>query len=1171
MPIARCLLADRMATVEPGTKVESGIPVAAVAKRKSRFTVARKTPNELLIDDFKNWRISCGVFKVQKEYEVIVEKAKENKRTIDAEMKAQGYKDYNAFARSCDRFALTCSASELAELGSGFVLYFHFLSFIMILLLCFIVVSIPALTYYKDQNNIDEWFWHEWSSGWSSTDTSCECLGSNDGVTGPSDQFSQSDYGTSCMAWDINWCLAADSPYSQPGQWCCRSWCFAKSTCVAPNGDSPSMWHRHYRGLVRATSTCAQNATLLAQCAHLEDTAMNEEGVEWVPPDLFINEAYLTPGNLGPNGGDEASILVACISITPLMGLLAVAAYQHQLRTEERIDADNTSPHDFAIMVKGLPPTVTDEKAILGFFREHAIKGQDDVEVVKVVIGWDAADFMGRIQEMTNLKKQLRRLAPDRADEEESIKKRIHKITVELATTATQQAAKLRSSGVAVVVFRYQQDMRACLSRWRGFWPSYWYCEARDITWLPKNNGLLRGDALPQFPVGDGTAVSLQVIRAPNPGDINWMKLGVNKRQRQLRLARTHGLMLLVILGSFWATWGLNLLQELAKDESAKQTGDVYWGVRALSLLPGLGIGIVNIVLQFLARYLGEGEYHDTHTEKEFSQAMKMSVGMMINTSGVLLWANAKPREWYEKGGLVDDITWVLVMDAVVGQLWMFMDIVYLMNSYQRRKVSPERLADWNDKIAKNNPPKTPEQQTELKLVREQVLHAKRAFEPDSPDNPQRYAAAINSFVCCLFYMPLIPLLPFICLGGLLLQYWVDKFLLLRWQKRPRHQNSHMAIWSLKFLKVCAPSLWAASVFLFLTPSWNDKNANWTVLVLSMIMALTASLVPMKFWRAILCLPCIQMEGDKSILEDESLEDYYNAQHMWSKEMKYHKDQFLYKMLKEEKNPEMLKPGEDATIRVEDVKGYYGAAVQHVAETAGQAPAAPVNFGGAYGYAMGGQDWSGWGGQGWSGYSDWSADSAGGYASPPVTYGGGGHAAGGQAYGGQAYGGAAVAPAAGYGYGASGYTTSTTAVALDTSAPAYRLEGTVPGSTTTATYAPVGTMYGAAQYVTPATGFHSPTPAYEWPAHGYTGKATPGYGRLRSWWEYERGKHGEYVPFDMACQMEVEALYQGYKAGGGRNRVNIRSRGINVSVDFATMTQKTARARPHNIRRRESE
>jgi hypothetical protein len=62
---------------------------------------------------------------------------------------------------------------------------------------------------------------------------------------------------------------------------------------------------------------------------------------------------------------------------------------------------------------------------------------------------------------------------------------------------------------------------------------------------------------------------------------------------------------------------------------------------------------------------------------------------------------------------------------------------------------------------------------------------------------------------------------------------------------------------------------------------------------------------------------------------DDDNDDYYKVQHTWSKEMKYHKDHFLYAKLPENVNPEFLEQGQSYITKLDDVKDSYGQATAH--------------------------------------------------------------------------------------------------------------------------------------------------------------------------------------------------------------------------------------------------
>ncbi|CAJ1335037.1 unnamed protein product [Effrenium voratum] len=233
------------------------------------------------------------------------------------------------------------------------------------------------------------------------------------------------------------------------------------------------------------------------------------------------------------------------------------------------------------------------------FFKEHAVKDKTDTEIVKVVIGWDIDEWRENISRLKELKKQLD--AIDRTSPEaKEIQKEMVQITSALKSAGTKDA-KLRSSGVAVVIFRTQSDLRACLRKWTSFWASWFNAEANDVGILWRNNGICKGSALPRFPIGGRPIAKLSVARAANPGDIHWAELAVPRNERLKRLAITNGVMFLLVAFCFGAVYGLRVAANAIKE--AAGSGGVW-----LSLLPALVVAVVNGLLMAAARKLGDKE-----------------------------------------------------------------------------------------------------------------------------------------------------------------------------------------------------------------------------------------------------------------------------------------------------------------------------------------------------------------------------------------------------------------------------------------------------------------------------------------------------------------------------------------------------------------------------------
>ncbi|CAE8599718.1 unnamed protein product [Polarella glacialis] len=1061
---------------------------------------------EITLDTFKQWTKDCGVRRVQKEYDEISAAAQSNKRTVQAEMKARGFKDFHALSKACPRFPARCWPIELGELGSGYVLYFQFLTFLAIIFFTQLLLQIPAIATYAQFDDLVDWQWHDWNLAYSDRG-SCSCIGNSSG------------YAATCGAWDLDLCdNATTCSLPSAGLWVCQSWCYANEFCpTLTRTDLPSMRSVHVKDnagtrLVRTYSACQQNKSLISECgSDFRSANVPYSGplVDGGKPSDTVGQGWCTPGNLGPDQGTSsipATMYTVCVIVLCVTILMA---YQHQVLTDNKVDANTTSPNDFAIMVKGLPSTATDEQAIMDFFTAHSVRGKSDTEIVKVVIGWDFEEYREKIRALKELSKQLKELEPD-DPKVASINAELKQTAAELSSAAPDKASRLRSSGVVVVSFRYQSDLRACLKRWGSFWARWFSSDAVD-----GYGGFLKGAPLPRFPIG-GREVSntqgfkLEVQRAADPGDIHWEELGVPRADRYKMLAKTNGVMSLLILVSFGIVYGLRKLSDYVRDEGSQD-------LKALAILPALSVAIINGALMYAARKLGEKEYHDTLTTQEFSQALKMSLGMIVNTGGVLLFQQATPSKWYQGDSLVNNVFTMLLINALAPPFIAYLSIGYAIKSFTRRKLSPENLLHFNSVVARGAPT-TAEGAKELKEVTRQIDYFKRAFAPGQMNCSRRYANALKTFICCLWFQPLLPFLSILGFVAIVLQYLIDKHLLLNWYERPnKPANASIANFSVRFIKYVAPIGLAIAVFGFLTPSFANKGMLLSNFIISILVATGFSILcPLSIWiRCYLGMPCT---GGINRISGE--EDYYRAQYMWSKEMKYHKDQFIYKNLPESKNPEFLDPNKSAATKVEDVKASYGVATAQVTASA-------------------------------------VADVA------PATVLKGGHAVDEGALVDEV----SVSMAPGSGPAATAYGASSS-VGGD-------LPGGAPMTASSASSGFAGPAVPAGGYV--AGSAESPTrplisevhvPGVDAIAAPYVpGGAIPRSSRVT--WEFEVNDH--YSAFSKDCQSFMEARYQKF-VGGGTARVTVRTSGMDVSIDFEKMSsKKDGSHKIRKIQRKESE
>lgn len=176
-------------------------------------------------------------------------------------------------------------------------------------------------------------------------------------------------------------------------------------------------------------------------------------------------------------------------------------------------------------------------------------------------------------------------------------------------------------------------------------------------------------------------------------------------------------------------------------------------------------------------------------------------------------------------------------------------------------------------------------------------------------DLPYEYANAQNTFLMCVFYLPLVPLAALMGFLGLGVQYFVDKWMLLRYCRTPSlRMNASLAMDSLENLRFIALFLLPLTVLLFLLPSWKleQRAALTNGVVFMAIPAIIMWLIPLDRLACCFrscCIKIVQIEHKR-----EEINDFYKAQRLWMPEQRYHKTQPVYRLANEDLNPADLNP-----------------------------------------------------------------------------------------------------------------------------------------------------------------------------------------------------------------------------------------------------------------------
>ena len=263
--------------------------------------------------------------------------------------------------------------------------------------------------------------------------------------------------------------------------------------------------------------------------------------------------------------------------------------------------------------------------------------------------------------------------------------------------------------------------------------------------------------------------------RADEPTDVYWENLAVTAENR-LRTAMVTYTITLLILGTSFV---INLIIGLSKDrlerEAREAEGNTSTAIFALmsliNIVNSIIISMINFFLGRIVRVLSDFERHDAYTKHNFAVALKLMFAMFVNTGLIPLAVNYNEEDWFTSSGLATDIFFNVIAISFFGPLLYIWTPTYVYQTYLKRVAM--------------------KQGEDCKLTQRQL---NALYEGQPIDLAQRYSNAMLLLMICLFYVSLLPILPFICLGGAIYQYWIFKWMLVRHHKTPQQMGSYLDV-----------------------------------------------------------------------------------------------------------------------------------------------------------------------------------------------------------------------------------------------------------------------------------------------------------------------------------------------------------------------------------------
>jgi len=293
----------------------------------------------------------------------------------------------------------------------------------------------------------------------------------------------------------------------------------------------------------------------------------------------------------------------------------------------------------------------------------------------------------------------------------------------------------------------------------------------------------------------------IKVLAAPEPEDVKWENLNYSYFSRTLRVL-LNAFITFCILGVCLVV-NIYVVELSKKHESDSMTGKLF----GISFLFSAITFIINGALCFVIPIITNFERLGSETAYYFSVSIKLSLALFLN-SGIIPIITHKKDSYFINGGFLTSVWMNWLFICILNPILEVFNIKYLLSFLKWKLI---RFKGSSSTLTQ--------------------LEANIALEPHHVDVITQFSCVINIMFYTAFYTLLYPPGVAITILGLILQYWVSKYLMVRRYKVPRI-NSDIAIYSMFYIGWLFPILATISGIVFMTRFKREDTPNYLLGIL---------------------------------------------------------------------------------------------------------------------------------------------------------------------------------------------------------------------------------------------------------------------------------------------------------------------------------------------------
>ena len=294
----------------------------------------------------------------------------------------------------------------------------------------------------------------------------------------------------------------------------------------------------------------------------------------------------------------------------------------------------------------------------------------------------------------------------------------------------------------------------------------------------------------------------IRVQQAPEPAEVLWDNLKYNfKLQMKMKLL-TVFVAGLILICSFIMIFGLKFASYKIKNKyrgdlisATKTDGSVVQKYRDLTTAEEGQLQLISIVIFAIAKIVNKiidavvaklAHFERMYTKSELysSASNKIVMSQFLNTSVLitivhyLLKGDQRYVIW-GSGSLLVDIWYLVVFYSIVLPCFYILNVPIIINAIKKCRLKRNK---------------------DSKRYTQKQAH--KICEGVPMDPVKAYTDIYQIFLVCLFFSPAFPMGIGILIGSLFVVYWIQRFYLLRFHRRPDMLQSDLCFDSLIFIKI---------------------------------------------------------------------------------------------------------------------------------------------------------------------------------------------------------------------------------------------------------------------------------------------------------------------------------------------------------------------------------